>query len=150
MTEVRPRSAVPATALQVPLAEDHPSNQKAVQLILGSVGVTPVVVEDGQAALAAETFAMAPMDMQMPVMDGLSVTAELRRRELAQGRPRTPVIMLTANAREEHVLAGKAAGGDWHLSKPTCAEDLPDAISAVTGQDADFDVADLTQEKAGA
>ena len=90
------------------------------------------------------------MDMQMPVMDGLSATAELRRRELAEGRPRTPVIMLTANALEEHVRAGKAAGGDWHLSKPTRAEDLLGAINAVTGQEADVDVAGRTQEKAGA
>ena len=39
---------VPDLALRVLLAEDHPTNQKVVQLILGSVGVTPVVVEDGQ------------------------------------------------------------------------------------------------------
>ena len=125
----------PLGALRILLAEDHPTNQKVVQLILGAVDLTPVVVGDGQAALdamAAEPFDVVLMDMQMPVLDGLSATAEIRRREAALGRPRTPVIMLTANALEEHVQAGQAAGGDWHLSKPIRAEDLLGAIAAVT------------------
>ncbi|MAK83256.1 ATP-binding protein [Phenylobacterium sp.] len=127
--------AAPLGALRILLAEDHPTNQKVVQLILGAVDLTPVVVGDGQAALdamAAEPFDVVLMDMQMPVLDGLSATAEIRRREAALGRPRTPVIMLTANALEEHVQAGQAAGGDWHLSKPIRAEDLLGAIAAVT------------------
>jgi len=125
----------PLGELRILLAEDHPTNQKVVQLILGAVGLTPVVVEDGQAALdtmAAAPFDVVLMDMQMPVLDGLSATAEIRRREAALGKPRTPVIMLTANALEEHVQAGQAAGGDWHLSKPIRAEDLLGAIAAVT------------------
>jgi signal transduction histidine kinase/ActR/RegA family two-component response regulator len=133
--EASETDAAPLGALRVLLAEDHPTNQKVVQLILGSVGLMPVVVEDGQAALdamAAEPFDVVLMDMQMPVLDGLSATAEIRRREAALGKPRTPVIMLTANALEEHVQAGQAAGGDWHLSKPIRAEDLLGAIAAVT------------------
>ena len=125
----------PLGELRILLAEDHPTNQKVVQLILGAVGLTPVVVEDGQAALdamATAAFDVVLMDMQMPVLDGLSATAEIRRREAALGKPRTPVIMLTANALEEHVQAGQAAGGDWHLSKPIRAEDLLGAIAAVT------------------
>ena len=145
--------AAPMGPLRVLLAEDHPTNQRVVQLILGSVGVSPVVVEDGQAALdalAAASFDVVLMDMQMPVLDGLSATAELRRREAAQGRPRTPVIMLTANALEEHVRAGQAAGGDWHLSKPIRAEDLLGAIVAVTAPADDPQEADLSSHEAGA
>lgn len=144
---------VPDFALRVLLAEDHPTNQKVVQLILGSVGITPVVVEDGQAALDAlesADFDVVLMDMQMPVLDGLSATVELRRRELAHERPRTPVIMLTANALEEHVLAGKAAGGDWHLTKPIRASDLLSAIAAVTGEEEGAEFAERAPEKAGA
>ncbi|MDP3489260.1 MAG: ATP-binding protein [Phenylobacterium sp.] len=139
--------------LRVLLAEDHPTNQKVVQLILGSIGVDPVVVGDGQAALDAlkdAPFDVVLMDMQMPVLDGLSATAEIRRREVAQGRPRIPVIMLTANALEEHVRAGQAAGGDWHLSKPIRAGDLLGAIAAVTGQGDDSQEEHLSADKAGA
>ena len=112
-----------------------------------------MVVEDGQAALdalEASAFDVVLMDMQMPVLDGLSATAELRRREAAQGRRRTPVIMLTANALEEHVQAGQAAGGDWHLSKPIRAEDLLGAIAGVTGEVDDPQDSEILPNKAGA
>ncbi|MFT4935025.1 MAG: signal transduction histidine kinase/CheY-like chemotaxis protein [Pseudoalteromonas distincta] len=145
--------AAPLGALRILLAEDHPTNQKVVQLILGAVDLTPVVVGDGQAALdamAAEPFDVVLMDMQMPVLDGLSATAEIRRREAALGRPRTPVIMLTANALEEHVQAGQAAGGDWHLSKPIRAEDLLGAIAAVTAPPEDAQKARAQAHRAGA
>lgn len=148
-----PGVLAPDMALRVLLAEDHPTNQKVVQLILGSVGITPVVVEDGQAALHAlenADFDVVLMDMQMPVLDGLSATVELRRRELAEDLRRTPVIMLTANALEEHVLAGKAAGGDWHLTKPIRASDLLSAITAVLGDEDGKEFAERTPEKAGA
>ncbi|MDP2212612.1 ATP-binding protein [Phenylobacterium sp.] len=139
--------------LRILLAEDHPTNQKVVQLILGSVGLTPVVVENGQEAL--EEIERAPfdvvlMDMQMPVLDGLSATAEIRRREIALGLRRTPVIMLTANALEEHVKAGQAAGGDRHLSKPIRAADLLSTIAAVTQAPGDFAEAPQSGHKAGA
>lgn len=150
---VEKAAAGPLGDLRVLLAEDHPTNQKVVQLILGAVGLDPVVVEDGQAALdamAAARFDVVLMDMQMPVLDGLSATAEIRRREAALGTPRTPVIMLTANALEEHVQAGQAAGGDWHLSKPIRAEDLLGAIAAVTGGAEDARKAPPPAEKTGA
>ncbi len=54
------------------------------------------------------------------------------------------------DALEDHVGAGKGAGGEGHLIKPVRAGDLPGPISAVTRQDGDIDVADLTQEKDGA
>ncbi|WP_293675905.1 ATP-binding protein [uncultured Phenylobacterium sp.] len=116
---------------RVLLAEDHPTNQRVVQLVLGSVGVEPVVVENGALALEAlraERFDVVLMDMQMPVLDGLSATAQLRAREREEGLARTPVIMLTANALDEHVKAGRDAGADAHLSKPIRAEALIEAI----------------------
>jgi signal transduction histidine kinase/ActR/RegA family two-component response regulator len=118
---------------RVLVAEDHPTNQKVVELILESVGVTPVIVENGRLALealAAERFDVVLMDMQMPELDGLSATAQLRAREAEQGLPRTPVIMLTANALDEHVRAGAEAGADGHLSKPIHAQALIEAILA--------------------
>src|SRR5205814_7738159 len=101
------------------VAEDHPTNQKVVELILESVGVTPLIVENGQLALdalKAERFDVVLMDMQMPELDGLSATTMLRAWEAAEGRPRTPVIMVTANALDEHIRASDEAGADLHLS----------------------------------
>nr|MEA2798722.1 hypothetical protein [Phenylobacterium sp.] len=60
---------------RVLVAEDHPTNQKVVELILESVGVIPTIVENGQLALEllkTERFDVVLMDMQMPELDGLS------------------------------------------------------------------------------
>jgi signal transduction histidine kinase/ActR/RegA family two-component response regulator len=119
------------TGCRVLLAEDHPTNQKVVQLILESVGVEPVIVDNGALALdllKAERFDVVLMDMQMPELDGLSATAMLRAFELEAGLPRTPVIMLTANALDEHVRASHEAGADMHLSKPIHAMALIESI----------------------
>ncbi len=125
---------------RVLLAEDHPTNQKVVQLILDSVGVEPVIVENGLLALErlkAERFDVVLMDMQMPELDGLSATAMLRAYELEAGLPRTPVIMLTANALDEHVRASHEAGADMHLSKPIHAIALIESIiEAIAARDA--------------
>ena len=113
------------------LAEDHPTNQKVVQLVLDSVGIDPVIVENGALALEAlraERFDVVLMDMQMPELDGLSATIQLRAWEREQGLPRTPVIMLTANALDEHMKASFEAGADQHLSKPIRADALIEAI----------------------
>jgi signal transduction histidine kinase/ActR/RegA family two-component response regulator len=130
---------------RVLLAEDHPTNQKVVQLILESVGVEPVIVENGQLAidlLKTERFDVVLMDMQMPELDGLSATAMLRAFELEAGLPRTPVIMLTANALDEHIRASHEAGADLHLSKPIHAMALIESIvQAIAERDGEQDAA---------
>ena len=125
--------------LQVLLAEDHPTNQRVVRLILEAVGAQLTVVENGALALeafAAQRFDIVLMDMQMPEMDGLTATAQLRIMERDLGAARTPVIMLTANALDEHVRASLVAGADLHLSKPLHAAELLDAVAALTSDDA--------------
>ena len=114
------------------LAEDHPTNQRVVQLILESLGVELIIACNGREALdrlAAEPFDLVLMDMQMPEMDGLTATAELRRLEAEAGAPRIPVIMLTANALDEHVKASFDAGVDAPLAKPIRPDALINAIS---------------------
>jgi signal transduction histidine kinase/CheY-like chemotaxis protein len=126
-----PFEAFDISGARVLLAEDHPTNQKVVQLVLESVGVEPVIVENGALALEAlraARFDVVLMDMQMPELDGLSATAQLRAWERDQGLPRTPVIMLTANALDEHVRASHEAGADAHLSKPIRPDALIEAI----------------------
>jgi signal transduction histidine kinase/ActR/RegA family two-component response regulator len=117
---------------RVLLAEDHPTNQKVIQLILDSVGIDLDIVENGALALERlqrERFDLVLMDMQMPELDGLAATKAFRTHERAAGHVRTPVIMLTANAMDEHVQSSLAAGADRHLSKPIRAEDLLHAMA---------------------
>jgi CheY-like chemotaxis protein len=138
-TEDRPDQAAPIdiAGRRVLVAEDHPTNQKVVELILESVGVVPTIVENGQLALdllQTERFDVVLMDMQMPELDGLSATAMLRAWERETGAPRTPVIMLTANALDEHMRSSQDAGADLHLSKPIHAQALIESImNAISG-----------------
>ncbi len=119
------------SSLAVLLAEDHPTNRRVVQLILGSAGVDPACVENGAEALEAWTqtgFDLVLMDMQMPVMDGLTAMRAIRHREAILGRPRTTILALTANAMPEDVEATRAAGADGHLTKPITAAALLGAV----------------------
>ena len=116
------------SGLRILLAEDHPTNQKVVQLILAPYGVELTIVENGAEAverLRGEAFDLVLMDMQMPVMDGLAATRAIRRLEHDEPeRPRTPVVMLSANAMSQHRLDALAAGADLHIPKPVTAEAL--------------------------
>ena len=71
----------------------------------------------------------------MPELDGLTATALLRQFERETDLPRTPVIMLTANALDEHMRASYEAGADLHLSKPIHAQALIESImNAISAQ----------------
>jgi len=77
----------PARGMRVLLAEDHPINQRVVQMILEPLGADITVAADGQAAVGAwsemaargEAFDIILMDVQMPLMDGLTATSTIRR-----------------------------------------------------------------------
>jgi signal transduction histidine kinase/CheY-like chemotaxis protein len=134
--EVAPEAEVAEAAslqhLSILVADDHPVNRRVVELILESLDVDITTAEDGLQALAAfgtKTFDLVLMDMQMPEMDGLAATTAIRALERREGRARTPIVMLTANALPEHVEAAEAAGADRHLAKPFSA---PDLIGLVT------------------
>ena len=124
--------------LRVLLADDHPANRKVIEVLLAPTGATLVAVENGQEAVdayAADPFDLILMDMQMPVMDGLTATAAIRALEAERGRNRTPLLMLTANALAEHVEAGRVAGADGHLAKPVTTASLFAAIRAALETD---------------
>jgi len=138
---VRVPMAEHGNGLRILLAEDHPTNQKVVQLILAPYGVEIVVVETGVEAVEAMrtgAFDLVLMDMQMPVMDGLAATRAIRL--LEGGRPeraRTPIVMLSANAMSQHRLEALEAGADLHIAKPVTAETLVAGISAALDTEVD-------------
>jgi PAS domain S-box-containing protein len=126
---------------RVLLAEDHPTNRRVVQLILEAIDVDLTCVEDGVEAVEAaarQDFDLILMDMQMPVMDGLTAIRAIRERETSTGASPTRIISLTANAMPEHAEASRQAGADGHLTKPIAADKLIAAVLA-TNDDAEDD-----------
>jgi PAS domain S-box-containing protein len=139
-----PAAPVPAAGaplkLRVLAAEDNPVNQLVLRTLLGQIGVDPVMVDNGVDALeawTAQSWDLILMDIQMPVMDGLMATDLIRRREAAEGRRRTPIIALTANAMAHQVSEYRAAGMDAHVSKPIEARALFETLQAVIFADAE-------------
>ncbi|WP_292154634.1 ATP-binding protein [Brevundimonas sp.] len=130
-------SARPADRpLRVLLAEDHPVNQRVVQMILSDQDVDLVTVDDGAQAVAVFAgggFDLVLMDMQMPLMDGLSATRAIRALEAEQRSAPTPIIMLSANAMAEHQEDARLAGADLHVAKPITAASLLAGMQAVVG-----------------
>jgi signal transduction histidine kinase/ActR/RegA family two-component response regulator len=134
-----PSSHEEGHALRVLVVDDHPTNRRVVEMILDQVGAERVSVQNGQEALEAylnDRFDVVLMDIQMPVMDGLTATRTIRLHERECDRPATPVIILSANALPEHIEAGRAAGADRHLAKPISAAALLHAIAEVANENA--------------
>ena len=103
--------------LSILVAEDVVFNRMVIENVLNKLGFSPVLVENGQEAverIAGQEFDLVFMDVQMPVMDGLSASREIRRMKIKQ-----PVIVaMTAEAQESDRQECLAAGMDDYLSKP--------------------------------
>ena len=116
-----------AAGPKILLVEDNPVNREVAAGMLQSLGCAAVSVENGRLAIEATDTAAYDavlMDCHMPVMDGLTATAEIRRREQRSGAARVPIIALTANAMEGDRERCLAAGMDDFLSKPFTQQQL--------------------------
>ena len=119
-------------ALRVLAAEDNAINQLVLKTLLHQMGVEPMVVENGQLAVEAwesDDWDVILMDIQMPVMDGLTAAARIRARELELGRAPTPIVALTANAMSHQIDQYLAAGMNGHVAKPIQAAELFEALT---------------------
>jgi signal transduction histidine kinase/ligand-binding sensor domain-containing protein/DNA-binding response OmpR family regulator len=122
--------ARPRLAGRVLVVEDQPLNREVANGMLTSLGLRVETANDGLEALARlekERFDLVLMDCEMPVMDGLTAAAAVRRRE--GNGPRTPIVALTADATETGRTACLAAGMDDYLTKPFSRDALHTTLS---------------------
>lgn len=108
-----------SASLKILLVEDNRLNQKVAQQMLKRLGYEVEVVNNGKAAIAAlenQNYDLVLMDVQMPEMDGLETTREIRRRFETFRQPR--IIAMTANAMSGDREICLEAGMDDYLSKP--------------------------------
>jgi signal transduction histidine kinase/ActR/RegA family two-component response regulator len=118
-------------ALRILMAEDNAINQVVVRTMLEATGASLTIVGDGQAALDAlkvETFDAVLMDINMPVMDGITALGAIRSGKA--GDPGIPVLALTASAMSGDRERFLTMGFDDHLGKPIRPIDLLSSICA--------------------
>jgi CheY-like chemotaxis protein len=143
LPELSDAPSVPAATrpIRVLAAEDNEVNRIVLQALLSQVDVELMVVGDGAQAVAAwraQPWDLVLMDIQMPVLDGVSACREIRALEAEAGRPRTPVVAVTANVLPEQRARYREAGMDLVVAKPIDADALFRAIEqALAGEGAE-------------
>jgi signal transduction histidine kinase/CheY-like chemotaxis protein len=129
-----------ASRLRILVAEDNPVNSKVLLLMLGKFGHEVTSVTTGSEAVARlrrDVFDVVLMDIQMPEMDGLAATREIRRPD--SGVPRganLPIIALTAHAMHEDRQRAAGAGMNGYITKPITTEALAAALRMISRAEA--------------
>ena len=114
----------PIAATRILVAEDHDVNQLLIKAMLTRLGHNPVIARNGTEAVAmvqdafllGQPFGLVLMDMQMPEIDGIEATRQIRSGGTTAAA--VPIVALTANAYASDVEACHAAGMQDHLAKP--------------------------------
>ena len=128
-------------SLRILLAEDNIVNQRLISRLLEKMGHHVTTVGDGQMALrlsGRQQFDLVAMDMQMPVMDGVEATEEIRAREKQSGQ-HVPIVAMTANAFDEDRQRCQQAGMDGYVSKPVTAHTITMEIARVMALQAKYE-----------
>ncbi|MFK7845716.1 MAG: response regulator, partial [Rhodothermales bacterium] len=136
-TELRPAIAPKRSGgpLRILIAEDEETNEKLAQHLLGDMGHQVDIVTNGVEAVKAvefKEFDVILMDIQMPEMDGLKATKEIRKN--LQGRHQPYIIAFTARAMNSDRENCMKAGMNDYLSKPFTAQSLKEALQRSTGR----------------
>ncbi|WP_286233512.1 ATP-binding protein [Thalassotalea sediminis] len=117
--------------VKVLLVEDNLVNQLVAKELLNVMGADVIVAENGEVALTQldeSTVDVVLMDIQMPVMDGLTATKLIREKQQFES---LPIIAMTAHARQEDKDNSIAAGMNLHIAKPVKAQVLMESIRSV-------------------
>ena len=112
------------------LVDDNKTNQKLASLVLKRLGYTPTIAVNGQDAVTqqlAGNYDLILMDVEMPVMDGVEATREIRASEKKTESP-TYIVATTANAMQGDRERYLAAGMDGYISKPVRINELVSAL----------------------
>ncbi len=120
---------------EILIADDSADNRLLIGAYLRREPCELEFAENGKLAIEkfkSNQYDMVFMDMQMPEIDGLAATRQIRKWESDNHRSPTPIIALTASALEEDVQRTHAAGCDLHLSKPIKKSILLDTIRKVS------------------
>ncbi|MDP1630812.1 MAG: ATP-binding protein [Caulobacter sp.] len=129
--------------LRILVAEDNRSNQLVLKSLLAHTAAASTFVDNGAQAIEAfesGDWDVILMDIQMPVMDGMAATREIRRREALSGARRTLVYALTADAMSHQAAEHMEAGLDGHIAKPIQVAVLFGLLSEIAaGLDTDRD-----------
>ncbi len=132
----RPKEQFPAKLLptrqqaQILLVEDLPMNQELACALLVREGHSVDIANNGEeaiAAVSAKRYDLVLMDIQMPLMDGITATKAIRRLPPPAGT--VPIFAMTANVIPEQVAETRSAGMDGHISKPIKFEEMARAIT---------------------
>ncbi len=121
-------ATAPLTSLQVLIVEDNLINQKVMELFLEALGYSPKTANNGLEALEAikhQTYDVIFMDMQMPRMDGVTATKQIRQDDTQKPW----IVALTANASPEDRQSCFDAGMNDFVTKPIQLEDIADIFT---------------------
>jgi signal transduction histidine kinase/CheY-like chemotaxis protein len=129
-----PKSTTAVRPLRILLVEDSLVNQKLAIGLLEKAGHKVVVADNGRQAVqqfAAQPFDVVLMDVQMPTMDGMQATAQIRKLE-SKTRTHIPIVAMTAHAMKGDRERFLESGMDAYLAKPIRAADLYALIGQLT------------------
>ncbi|MCU1765526.1 transporter substrate-binding domain-containing protein [Pseudomonas protegens] len=121
------REAAAANGKLVLVAEDHPVSRELIQQQIELLGFVCDTVADGKEAMDAidkKEYGLIIADYHMPYIDGLELSRKLRQAEITQGRPRLPIVALTASVMSGQAEECIAAGMDAYLRKPLKLDEL--------------------------
>jgi signal transduction histidine kinase/DNA-binding response OmpR family regulator len=121
-------------SLRLLVAEDNPVNKKVAAAMFGKMGHRVTLVNNGLEAISEwnrTQFDLIFMDVQMPEMDGLEATRQIRKQESAKGI-RSRIVAMTANVLEGDRELCLAAGMDDYVSKPISHRTLAGVIERMT------------------
>lgn len=132
LSEIQSTRFDPTGKLPILVVDDDEDNHRLidayVHLFSGVRAVHAHSAKEALDQLRENHFGLVMMDMQMPDMDGLDATAEIRRLEREGAIPRHPIVMVSANTFAEDRQKSFEAGADQHLSKPIKLDQFRDML----------------------